>query len=213
MNKPILFAGPSISGLEKHTIGYEIKPPISRGNLESLIHSSHSPNKVLIIDGVFGADMSVTPMECRKLIEAGWTLFGCSSMGALRASELYSVGMIGLGKIYDLFRAGIVDNDSELAVCFLPLNFKEITISLIHLRFVLFMGSDLKIQNEIKVELFRKAESIFFMDRYIDTLVSEWLSLGVPSETIELIVDKLSDDNYHPKIRDAEYSLKLIKML
>jgi len=36
----------------------------------------------------------------------GVHVFGASSMGALRAAELAAFGMVGFGRIYDLFRTG-----------------------------------------------------------------------------------------------------------
>src|SRR6185437_14796746 len=46
----------------------------------------------------------------------GVTVAGSSSMGALRAAELWPLGMRGFGKVFRLYRDGEIDGDDEVAV-------------------------------------------------------------------------------------------------
>jgi TfuA protein len=87
---------------------------------------------------VFSSGLSVTPMECRQIMEEGWELIGASSIGALRASELWSVGMIGVGKIFYQYRLGYSLSDSDVATMINPKTYEEVTASLVHIQWILF---------------------------------------------------------------------------
>lgn len=57
-----------------------------------------------IVDGSFHQTRAVRHKEILALIDAGVTVLGAASMGALRAAELDTYGMIGVGRVYDDFR-------------------------------------------------------------------------------------------------------------
>lgn len=199
----IVFAAPSVRGLEALLASAEIRPPIQRGELDAL-REQGNPGRVLIVDGLFGASMAVTLTECRLLLEAGWELYGCASMGALRAAELYSVGMQGFGRIYDLMRAGVILDDAEVAVAYHPQGFAELTISLVHLRFVLTdSGLD---KNRINT-CWCAAKAIYFLERSLTALRHSWLAAGVDKKTIEHLSQALQDPEQHPKLQDARYAI------
>ena len=50
------------------------------------------------------------------MMERGVHVFGSASMGALRAAELDSFGMRGVGWVYQAFSEGTLDRDDEVAV-------------------------------------------------------------------------------------------------
>ena len=134
--RPIVFAGPSLARLPaplRERI--DLRPPVRRDDLTALLKLP--PGRAVIIDGLFGQSLAVTPTECRELLLAGWTLWGASSMGALRASELWSLGMMGVGDIYLMMRSGVVTADDEVAVGYHPDTHEELTASLVHVRAVL----------------------------------------------------------------------------
>ena len=41
-------------------------------------------------------------------------------MGALRAAELHVFGMVGVGRVFELFRDGLLEDDDEVAVAHGP---------------------------------------------------------------------------------------------
>jgi hypothetical protein len=43
-------------------------------------------------------------------------IVGASSMGALRAAELDSMGMVGIGTVYQYYRDGIIESDDDVAI-------------------------------------------------------------------------------------------------
>src|SRR5687768_15165582 len=56
---------------------------------------------VVIVDGVFHQTPAVSPSEIMDALRRGILVYGCSSMGALRAAELYPYGMRGSGEIFE----------------------------------------------------------------------------------------------------------------
>ncbi|AVR27625.1 hypothetical protein A8H32_21615 [Burkholderia thailandensis] len=111
--RPVVFVGPSLSHDDARGIlDAEYRPPIRRGDLDGFGQGII----VAIIDGVFDQQLAVTPSELRAALARGARIFGASSMGALRAVEV--PGVVGVGRIYEMFRDGVVDRDDEVAVTF-----------------------------------------------------------------------------------------------
>src|SRR6478609_8238987 len=57
-------------------------------------------------------------------------------MGALRAAELDTMGMLGVGAVYRAFRAGRLTADDEVAVSHAPaeLGYRPVTMALVDVR-------------------------------------------------------------------------------
>ncbi len=91
-------------------------PPIKRGDLDFAIQDN--VERVIIIDGVFYQDLSVSLDEIRDAIHAGIEIWGASSMGALRAVEAGPLGMYGWGKVYQMYKSGQIDSDDAVALVF-----------------------------------------------------------------------------------------------
>ena len=95
--------------------------------------------RIGIVDGHFGNVPSVWHKEILFAISKGVEVTGAASMGALRAAELYPFGMIGVGRIYRLFRSGLLNDDDELAVIHAPeeLGFCPLSDAMVNVRFTL----------------------------------------------------------------------------
>ena len=86
-----------------------------------------------IIDGVFAQDLAISPREIREAISRGVVVYGAASMGALRAAEIPQ--MVGVGRIYDLYRDGALERDDEVAVLFDPDTDVPVTVPLVNVRY------------------------------------------------------------------------------
>lgn len=71
-----------------------------------------------IIDGEFLQNLSVSPTEIRDAMRCGLSVYGSSSMGAMRAAELLSFGMIGCGRIYEQISRDPYFRDDKLGQIF-----------------------------------------------------------------------------------------------
>ena len=110
-------------------------PPIRRGDLPRVVADGAS--QIGIIDGEFGQSFAVSVMEIRSALRAGVDIFGAASMGALRAAECRSLGMIGIGWIFDRYADGTFTSDDEVALMFNPMDRRGATIPLATIRWSL----------------------------------------------------------------------------
>lgn len=202
--KPIVFAGSSLGPLAEDRRGrIELRPPVRRGDLELLL-DGRPPGTAVLIDGFFGSNLSVTPTECRQLLDAGWRLLGASSMGALRASELWSVGMIGVGEIFMLFRLGVLRSDADVAVALNARTFEEVTASVVHVRAVLsLLEQGGQITGAGARKLLRAARALHWFERSWDDTIAAWERDGLDPTVSERARRLALDDTLHPKKRDA----------
>lgn len=114
-----LFIGPSVPPEQVRSVfGGEIRPPIKRGDLPELLARPEPPTHIGIVDGQFLHELSVTPKEVLRTLHAGVTVYGSSSMGVLRAVECAPYGMIGIGRIFEMYDTGEIDADDEVAITF-----------------------------------------------------------------------------------------------
>ena len=81
------------------------------------------------IDGYFDRVPAVWHKEILWAMSRGIHLFGCSSMGALRAAELEAFGMVGVGEVFRMFRDGVLEDDDEVAVIHGPSDAAYVTLT------------------------------------------------------------------------------------
>ena len=139
MDKPILFAGPSLFGLnlEPNIVeSIDIRPPAKRGSIEELFSSRNKKPRVIIIaDGVFRSEPAVGHREILRAIQTGCQIWGVSSMGAIRAYELRFYGMLGFGVVYNDFLKYSDFTDDEVALLHSPLPpYKPFSEALVDIR-------------------------------------------------------------------------------
>jgi len=135
MHEAAVFLGPTLSAATARSLlDARYLPPIRRGDLANL---GPEIRCVGIVDGEFYQSLAVSPKEILPLLERGVSVFGSSSMGALRAAELWPYGMVGVGRIFEAYRDGVVDADDEVAVIYDPKTFRPLSDPLINIRFAL----------------------------------------------------------------------------
>jgi hypothetical protein len=211
VSKPIVFAGGTVRDIPsdwKQRI--ELRPPAQRGDLDKL-RLSGKRGVVVLLEGLFGASLAVTPMECRQLIDAGWQLIGASSMGALRASELWPVGMVGVGTVFSMFRVGNLRSDADVAVCYSPYDWAEITSSIVHIRAVL---AEVEMSGELSGVGARKmliaARRIHWTDRSWESVLELWGKMDISRHTLDRCDEFRLSLDIHPKMQDARSAIALV---
>lgn len=134
----LLFAGPSIAGLEIPA-GLEVRPPAVAGAFAALL--DHPPAAVGLIDGCFEEAPSVWHKEMLDLSARGTVVFGAASLGALRAAELGLRGIRGIGMVYRLYSEGLVQRDDAVMVTHAPagLGHRALTVALIDVEAALLL--------------------------------------------------------------------------
>jgi TfuA protein len=160
---PIVFLGPSLPQIVAASLlDAEFRPPIRRGDLAAV----GAERLVVIIDGEFDQSFSVSLNEILRLLDAGGSVIGATSMGALRAAELASEGMVGLGVIYEAYRSGQIEGDDEVALTYCPLSFEPRTVPLVNVRFWLDrLYANGCISSIERSALLRRVRRIFYAER------------------------------------------------
>lgn len=132
----VVFLGPSLDSNEaaKH-LEARYLPPIRRGDLPRVI--ADGAQAVGIIDGEFGQSLAVSVMEICAGLKQGIHIWGAASMGALRAVECQSMGMLGIGWIFQKYAEGFLRADDEVALLIDPRNYRATTIPLVNIRWAL----------------------------------------------------------------------------
>jgi hypothetical protein len=121
----VVFLGPSLSAQEARALlpDATILPPARQGDIYRATRDYH-PRAIALIDGTFATVPAVWHREILwAMAERGVRIYGAASMGALRAAELDTYGMVGVGKIYESYRIGCYapftdpfEDDDEVAV-------------------------------------------------------------------------------------------------
>ncbi|MCI6930805.1 MAG: TfuA-like protein, partial [Methanobrevibacter boviskoreani] len=112
----IVFTGLSLSFDDASQIlDADYRPPVKRGDIFKILKEEEKPDIIGIIDGQFHSAPAVAHKEIMEALNEGITVVGGSSMGALRASELDSLGMIGVGFVYNEYKNGNIKSDDDVA--------------------------------------------------------------------------------------------------
>ena len=212
--KAVVFAGTSISHEEAGKIlEADFRPPVKRFQLEEVIRKGY---KVIgIIDGFFFDRAAVGHREILAALEAGIKVVGGSSMGALRASELDSHGMVGVGKVYEWYRDGVIESDDEVAVSTNPDTFEPISVPLVNMRETLraALASEL-LSEEEHAFLLALAIETYYPDRSYLGLVKTGVKKGlVPEDKEKALLDFCIRQEVDIKKKDAVLVLKTVKKL
>jgi hypothetical protein len=124
---PWLYAGPTAAALtpaQRAQAGVRWQPPVRRGDIDRLVDDTaaagHPPGTVIVCDGVFHAAPAVSHAELCRALDAGWAVWGVSSLGAIRAWELRIEGMRGFGDVHARFARHDDFTDDELCLLHLP---------------------------------------------------------------------------------------------
>ncbi len=211
-SKPVIFLGPSLSREKARKIlDADYRLPAKKGDILQLILKE--VDIVGLVDGYFLQDYPPTPIEVYNLVrKRNVKVFGSSSLGALRAVELGKYGMIGIGKIFRLFRDGILESDDEVAVTFTDYtNYKS--EALIDIRYNLFLAQKYKIiDNMTRRSILRISKQTYFPYRTYEDILDKCKSKYPEiNSQLESFREYILNNKKSLKERDAVRLLKHIK--
>ena len=122
----IVFVGPSLCSRMPEPLPEEIwLPPAAQGDVLRAA-MKYQPKKILLVDGTYYQTLSVWVKEIVYALLEGITVIGASSIGAIRAAELWRYGMIGIGEIFERYSDGEED-DSLVVLNYDPETFRPLT--------------------------------------------------------------------------------------
>tara|TARA_R110002096_G_scaffold36454_8_gene101824 strand:+ start:32 stop:571 length:540 start_codon:yes stop_codon:yes gene_type:complete len=126
---------------------------------------------IVIIDGEFDQSLSVSPNEILSVLDAGDTVLGASSMGALRATELAVYGMHGVGWVYEAYASGLIIGDDEVALVYCPLTGRALSEPLVSIRYRLCrLRKEGLLGAKECSRVLQRARRIFYRERSLEVL-------------------------------------------
>ena len=155
----VAFLGPSLPAREAR--GFRVLPPARQGDVWRAIELR--PRAIALIDGVFESQPSVWHQEILDALDAGIPVIGGASMGALRAAELHTLGMRGVGRIFRWYRDQPDLDDSEVALLHAGAEhgFRGLTVPQVNLRWSASKGLPARAAEA----LIEASGRIFYQDR------------------------------------------------
>ncbi|KKG14879.1 TfuA domain protein core [Methanosarcina sp. 2.H.T.1A.6] len=212
--RAVIFTGNSIRHEDaKKILRANYQPPVRRFQLEKFVQQGY---KVMgIIDGIFFDRAAVGHREIISALNAGIKVVGGASMGALRASELDTHGMIGVGKVYEWYRDGVIESDDEVAVSTNPDTFEPISVPLVNIRETLKAALATGLISEKEHDgLLELAINTYYPDRSYLGLTKEGAKKGlIQEEKRKSLLDFCINSEVDLKRQDAVLVLETVKKL
>jgi hypothetical protein len=108
-------------------------------------------------------------------------VFGAASLGALRAAELHPFGMVGVGRIFEEYKAGKIERDDAVMVSHAPpeLAHRSLTVALVDAQ-ASIAASDLSLSERRCLDGI--ARRINFRDRTWERVFSEYARFVGPDD-------------------------------
>ena len=212
MHRIIVFLGPSLEREAAETIlTAEYRPPAKRGDLLRAVEDG--ADIIGLIDGVFHQESAVAHREILTAIKKGVRVVGASSMGALRAAEMDTLGMTGIGEVYLMYKNGELVSDDEVALVFDPETGFSLSEPLVNIRFTLHEAErQAIITAQDHAALLAAARSVFYPQRTYGRIV---LAAGaaITPETRERFFAWVKLHAVDQKREDAVAALEYIREL
>ncbi len=192
-----IFVGPTLPASDVlDLLDATILPPVQQGQVYRAVQTK--PQAIGIIDGFFDGVPSVWHKEILWAMEQGIPVYGSASMGALRAAELAKFGMIGVGRVFQDYLSGAIEDDDEVAVLHSPaeLGFQPLSEPMVSVRATVAKALMAGVLTEDNAtNLLGRAKSLNYRDRIWDRILDtgveglapfrQWL----PQEKVDIKAD------------------------
>ena len=215
--KIIVFCGLSITAGEGSKIlDAEFRPPAKHGDLISSVYADN-PDVIVVIDGAFIDNLSVWHNEINEALNKGVAVYGASAMGAVRAAEMQSWGMRGIGKVFHLISNGTIEADDEV-LCDFSVDdgiYHKKTLSIVNLRFILSEAAEARLINQIQSDaILASAKALFYRERTLDKILAESMANRIlDHEEADLLRNHISRSDTDIQKQDAIECLETVSRL
>jgi len=204
----IIFAGPTLPPrLRPDDPALIWRPPVRQGELYRA--ARERPAIIGVVDGYFEVTPTVWHKEILWAMAEGIHVFGAASIGALRAAELDGFGMRGIGRVYEAFRDGALEDDDEIAVLHGPeeLGYPGVTEAMVDIRATVTAAvSDGVITAERASALIAAAKGLFYKERTYAAVLRH-----LPERERAAFADWLPQGRVDRKRLDAEAMVAAIR--
>ncbi len=208
-----IFTGPTLS--PEDAVG-ELEavylPPVSQGDVFRL--ARREPKAIGIIDGYFDHVPAVWHKEILWAMAQGVHVYGSASMGALRAAELSPFGMVGVGKIFESFRDGTLEDDDEVAVAhgLAESGYRSMSEAMVNIRATLARAEvEGVLTPATHTALLEIAKAMMYPERSFGRLLRLGIGEGLPAGELDTLESWLPKGIVNLKRQDALAMLRLMK--
>lgn len=169
----VVFVGPSLPIAEAaRLLQATFRPPAQRGDIYRALLEGFTT--IVLIDGQFHGCPSVWQRELLEAIAEGAAVYGASSMGAIRAAELYTFGMIGCGRVFEWYRDGSIEGDDEVALTYGPaeLGYPMLSEPQVNIRATLDSAVPEFLTSDERRSLLEWSKSLYYPERSLAALLN-----------------------------------------
>jgi len=209
-----VFVGPTITVEEaKREFEAVYRPPVARGDVQRLVREG-AAEAIGIIDGRFHSVRSAWHKEILWAMSRGIHVFGSASIGALRAAELDRFGMVGVGRVFEMFRSGKLEDDDEVAVIHLPAekNHAATSVAMVNIRATLEAALAAGvIRANTAASLVRVAKEMYFPHRTYENMLAAGRRSGESPKELQALEEWLVSGQVDQKREDARAMLRAMR--
>jgi hypothetical protein len=215
--KTVVFLGPSLP----RTRAIEILPdavylpPARQADVVSAVET-YRPDVLALVDGSFGQSLAVWHKEILFALDRGVRVYGAASLGALRAVELASFGMLGIGEVYRLFASGELQDDDEVALIHASAaeDFRPLSEPMVNLRATFALAREEGVLTPAECALLMAtAKQRYFPERTLVSILAVARTNGLMACTAERLATFFTERYVDLKRRDAKALLEVIRNL
>lgn len=212
----VVFLGPTLPLAEARRLcAAEYLPPAAMGDVyrASTRAPRRRPRRIAIIDGYFERMAAPWHKEILWALEQGLEVYGASSMGALRAAELADFGMIGVGRIFEDYRSGVLTDDDEVAVLHGPAErgYPVVSEAMVNVRAGVAAAVAEGLVTEATAERLRTlAKAQFYRDRTWDSVLAAGRAAQLPAGELAALASAVAARRPDAKAEDARALLRLL---
>lgn len=201
----VVFTGPTLPAKDaRQHLQADYRPPAAIGDVYKAALTR--PFAIGIIDGYYETTPSIWHKEVLWALKQGIHVYGAASMGALRAAELAHFGMTGVGKVFEAYRDGLIEDDDEVAVLHSPaaMGYLQITEAMVNIRATLVHAAAANvIDGGIADRLTALGRAIFWKERSYDRLLADGTKAGIGNGILERLRAWLPAQKINQKRDDA----------
>ncbi|HYO52704.1 TfuA-like protein [Archangium sp.] len=208
-----VFVGPTLHAEEgRRELEAVFLPPAAQGDVYRA--ALERPRAIGLVDGYFDGVPSVWHKEILWAMAEGIPVFGSASMGALRAAELASFGMEGVGTVFEAFHRGELTDDDEVAMAHAPEEdgFRPLSEALVNMRATL-AGAEREgvVDTPVRGALEQLAKGLYYPERSWPALLGRAVDSGLPPEPLRRLRDWLPRGRVDQKRADALAMLRRMR--
>ncbi|SEF23484.1 hypothetical protein SAMN05421837_102204 [Amycolatopsis pretoriensis] len=209
-----VFLGPSLPvSRARELLPARYLPPVACGDITELVLDREPPAAIGIVDGFFEQVPTVWHKEILFAISRGVHVYGSSSMGALRAAELHSFGMHGVGTVFGKFRSGEYTDDDEVTIVHAAAEdgYRPLSDAMVNIRAGLAAAAGTGVIGaDTRRQLVELAKGTYYPDRSWSRLLADGLARGLPETELTALREYVRAGRPDVKRDDA---LALVKRM